>query len=66
MDNVANDQDINLQTPVDAPKFTPPICEEYFVKERDHLVQNCNNDRGYRYQAFSQSGGGSFIGYTLM
>lgn len=63
---MVDDQAINLQTPVDAPHFAPPIGEESFVKERDQWFEDCNNERSYRYQAYWHNGGAIFISYIFM
>lgn len=66
LDRMEDDTTIVLQNPLKAPHFTPPTYEEYFITERPRWVEDCNNERRYRFQAYRHGEGGMFIGYTFV
>lgn len=60
MDNRVDDQAINLPTQVQSP-LRPTIGEEHFVKEQERCIEDHNNKRRYRNEAYRHSGGGVFF-----
>lgn len=66
LDCMYDDTTILLKITVEAPRFTMPIGEKYFITDFPRWVEDCSNEHRYQFQVYPHRGGGMSICYTFL